>query len=75
LHIQHTDFYLNSLGISRYHFTVEDISPPEFIKIKNVNYSNFDFLNPIDYAVDNLHPGFLSHKQIANNIYDSINQK
>lgn len=75
LHIQHANLYLNSLGINSYHYTVEDISPPEFIKIKNASYTNFDFLNPVDYAADNTHPGVESQKKIANYIYDSINQK
>jgi hypothetical protein len=75
LHIQHAILFLNSQGVNHYHFTIEDSTTPDFIKSQSAKYINFDFLNPIDLSKDTLHPGVESQKQIAENIYDSINQK
>jgi hypothetical protein len=74
LHIHHAIMYLDSLGIKHYHFIIENLVTPDFIKL-NANHINFDFSNPIDFANDNLHPGIESQNQIAKQIHDSINQK
>lgn len=75
LSIRHADLYLKSLGITHYHFSVEEIISPDFLKLDAVNYVGFNPYKGIDESGDGLHPGPRTQQLIADIMYDTINQK
>ena len=67
--MNHTSFYLDSLGIKNYNFVVEQLD-------KNVPTWNKSsvlcLFKMIDKAADNCHPGTLSHNKFADEIYNEV---
>lgn len=90
IYIHHAELYMNSMNLENYNFwappkatmiidrlfdlTVSEYtgSNPKFVK-KNTLYK--DILNIDDLALDNSHPGTLSHKNAAEKLFRIINEK
>jgi len=75
LSIQHAVFYLKSLGVTQYHFSVERMNTLSFMKTATPAFIGFNPFQGIDESGDGLHPGPATQQLIADTIYDSINQK
>jgi hypothetical protein len=86
LAMSHAEYYLNSLNIPSYAYVGpyrvnrENIKPNEFnftlhdsIKITNLDLSFRMREHRIDWALDGAHPGILSHRLIAERLYNKLN--
>lgn len=77
LHIHHAELFLDSLGITHYHFLSHMQSynpfenPPRWIKKPKNLIKNLMF-KKIDLALDNSHPGVQSHQRLADKLYEYI---
>ena len=75
LYIQHGDLFLKSKGITVYHLIGGDYQTERFSNPSCINLTNIidlEFKN-IDFGIDNSHPGQLSHRFMAEQIYNSVN--
>lgn len=77
LHIHHAELYLNSLGLTQYHFLshIQSYNPfeksPKWIKKPKTLIENLMF-KKIDLASDNSHPGIKSHQLLAEKLHDYL---
>lgn len=67
--LNHTNFYLNHIGIKNYNFTIEESTDVSWNKTKILG-----LFEAIDKADDNCHPGILSHGKFADKIHNEIIQ-
>ena len=83
LNINYAKLYLDSIGIKNYHFTCSnDVNMNNFVKSIFFKWNNVDMLDKLDYtkcrtdsALDKLHPGITSQKNIANEIHKLIKEE
>ena len=75
LHVHHANLYLSSINVPHYNFFVDYDSlrdyKPKYVKIP---YKDIKLIvgNFVDYALDNCHPGPLTHEQIAKDIKECL---
>lgn len=76
LYMHHAESFLKTLGVKRYHFCVYngwDEVMFSFTKVPE-NFIQTEILSHnLDTALDNSHPGTLSHRQAAERLYKVIN--
>ena len=76
LHMHHASCFLTTKQVNHYHFCAHqelfDVMP-EFI-LDPKNFIEGKILPRIDRALDNSHPGPLSHQQAADTLYERINE-
>ena len=69
LYIHHAESFLNSRGIKNFSYLNEKVDPPKLLTLNNLLDISVLFK---DLALDNQHPGMVSHKLQAQQIYSKI---
>jgi hypothetical protein len=73
--IDHINYYLKSKNVSCYHFCVEDITLKTPVHWNNCVIYPVQFDQTLDIALDGLHPGEESQKNLSNYMLKIINRK
>ena len=75
LHIHHAECFLKTKNVQQHHFSTSwawyEVMP-NFI-LTPTTYINEDILTMVDKALDNSHPGHVSHSNAAKKLYGIIN--
>jgi hypothetical protein len=76
IYIHHASCYLKSRGIRHYNLFANYIYLKRFQpKFLNVDYLDYDMSKKLDHALDNLHPGPKTHRELANRLKTRIEDK
>lgn len=79
LHIHHAHLYLQNKGIKTLHILNQHDPGHQIVindnRFKELVYYSANFIETIDKGLDNLHPGIMSHQNIAKDIKEILNEQ